>query len=571
MSNDIPEPVIENYTEDFSDIEEDIYELYDRFIEPIERIRSQAIRPDIELSQLGNVKEEPGFSVREIIKRVAEGIKPSDVLGFKVENRAHAFYRLIGLPVISKDKTKFYTPGFQPIVNREYIGNQLDVISNLSQDAMDMSKERQQSYEDRLYISSNQNIDSVVYCVFLPYFSNKIQVLDKAKKDIFDKDNQSYEIDKELVDAILSDISEKPENKTISINKHILKPFVVDPLIENTVTPPTNIVSAPFLDKYIKNYVSISGSQTASYVPPRLETIIRYRLSDVNQVQLEENQQFLNNFSGVDTENENYQSTKDAIINVLNNTSLKNLTSASIINPNSRELIIIIKIYKLMKYLADLLYENFSRLVTISSEITWEPLLQDAKKWPSTNEKDDSGVYNSANVTSSPNTPLETALFNIKIKQIEKDIFAKYGPQDEQQSEFREKKESLDNSYEKLEGLKNELIQEAGDRLRVIEIITGKHSGVGLIDILAIYSALYAIDKKDLINLLDDNCFYRLAYFYPEYNSKEVAERKNSGAPTKGIGDVMASLEDKINIALDFAEKCYLYNSLNPVEGTPVG
>lgn len=578
----VKDPIDESYTEDFSDIDTDINALYERFITPIENIRSLAVRPSLSLNELNtNINKESGLSIREIIKKSANGITPANLNKYKIETRTHAFYRLLGLPVIAKDGNSFYNPGFNPNAN---VKNILNVLSNLENDTLTISYIREQDYKDRINILKKDNIEATVFLKLIPFFAPNFQVINKEKKEIFDLDFQSVQLDKNIYDLILNNISNLPKDADLSKIFHVLKPFVVDPLIENTVTPVENIVTAPFLGKisYAKN-ILISGSMTSTYKTPMIESIIKYRLSDINQSQLEENQQFITNIlnsvllsdtlsddSILDEELLVYSTVARTVTDLLNKSSSVDYGtfSGSVKNPDKRNIVDIINIYKIIKYLVDLLIETNATLNFIQSKITWQPLTNTPEYGP------EGGIFNSTTIApaSTPLTQFETTLYNLNIRKVINEVKANAKGNDKEiGSIVKEKKKDLEDSYQELLNIKNEYIQKSSECLKTIEIISGIFSGIGLIDILAIYSALYALSKKELINLLDNDSFNRLYSLYPEYRVEEVIERYNNKGPTIPINKVIASLEEKIITALDFAEKCYNYNLNIPIEGTPAG
>src|SRR5690606_20862599 len=100
-----------------------------------------------------------------------------------------------------------------------------------------------------------------------------------------------------------------------------------------------------------------------------------------------------------------------------------------------------------------------------------------------------------------------------------------------------------DNELNQLISKRNQLGNYASIAVRNIEIITGEISGLGLIDILAIYTALWAIDLNTLISLLDDDSFDRLYKYNKHLISEEVENRKNKGESIVPIKEALTNLE----------------------------
>ena len=94
--------------------------------------------------------------------------------------------------------------------------------------------------------------------------------------------------------------------------------------------------------------------------------------------------------------------------------------------------------------------------------------------------------------------------------------------------------------------------------LREIEIITGEISGLGLIDILAIYTALWSIDIKTLIGFLDNSSYERLIKFNP---SLEPSARLAYG---KSILSSLQDFEKSVKLILNIIDKLIQAQILNP-------
>jgi hypothetical protein len=108
---------------------------------------------------------------------------------------------------------------------------------------------------------------------------------------------------------------------------------------------------------------------------------------------------------------------------------------------------------------------------------------------------------------------------------------------------------------------KRDRIADTGFRaMGVIETITGEISGLGLIDILSIYTALWAIDIKSLIGLLDDEAFQRLVTYNPTL--KPLADQARGTNVLSALGDFEHQL---INI-LSFADKLLAQQQGSPLE-----
>jgi len=87
-----------------------------------------------------------------------------------------------------------------------------------------------------------------------------------------------------------------------------------------------------------------------------------------------------------------------------------------------------------------------------------------------------------------------------------------------------------------------------------IEIISGEVSGLGLIDILCIYIALWAMDELALVSMLDDESFSRLVENNPELVVGE-AEKINTEHRFKlSITDALSAFEKSLVNVFSFVE-----------------
>ena len=122
----------ETGSDDIVNIDDDIESLKKRFIAPIDAIRSKA-RPAI--NQPGNKKNTGTESIKNDFKDLQiDNIRP-------LESRAHAFYRMLGLPVVGSENS-FYNPGFDPFggktsekrqgVNTNFVNNFKPLVNLIS-------------------------------------------------------------------------------------------------------------------------------------------------------------------------------------------------------------------------------------------------------------------------------------------------------------------------------------------------------------------------------------------------------------------------------------------------------
>jgi hypothetical protein len=100
-----------------------------------------------------------------------------------------------------------------------------------------------------------------------------------------------------------------------------------------------------------------------------------------------------------------------------------------------------------------------------------------------------------------------------------------------------------------------------------IETIVGEVSGLGLIDILAVYIALWSMKEESLINLLDEQSFQRLEDNFSDLLSGAAADRATSDSNTQSqITQSLQDFEDKLRNVLNFVDREFARQGLAPGE-----
>jgi len=122
-------------------------------------------------------------------------------------------------------------------------------------------------------------------------------------------------------------------------------------------------------------------------------------------------------------------------------------------------------------------------------------------------------------------------------------------------SEFQNIEKIYDNEITNVSEEISQLEINGSNALRIIELITGEIAGIGLIDIIAIYCALWAVDIDVLLSLLDDSAFQRL--YDNKYLRTGAVTSRHSDGPAFGIFEAITKLEEQIITILDFADRVY--------------
>ena len=113
----------------------------------------------------------------------------------------------------------------------------------------------------------------------------------------------------------------------------------------------------------------------------------------------------------------------------------------------------------------------------------------------------------------------------------------------------------IDSQLKDLIDQKNDLANKAFKAMGDIEIISGEVSGLGLLDILAIYTALWAMDEQALISMLDDQSFNRLRHLFSDLLVGAAANRDASSDFKDPIKTALGKFEKKLVNVLAFIDR----------------
>lgn len=478
------------------------------------------------------------------------------------ESRTHCFYRMIGFPVIEPGGS-FYSPGYEPnsnktadkkaTVNGKYLANQgLTLIIN----------NREIFYRIRKNIFANQDINSTAYALALRCIKTFSGYFDKATMgtDPLAPDLQTFAVPERA--TYLADFNQT-NNLTNTFNKqtHILRPFVTNPLINETVNPLENRICVPFLNTKEDTKINASSPPLKR---PAIELILRLRLQQESSTDTYFYQQASALINGTVSSGNN-QDIKNTILAISgsnkltqlqNNTAfLKTISNFSTIQTQTLNMLI-----TKIKGLVEQLDESIRDLDVVSRQIEFLPKPdKQGPEFGGTINSNINSVYdqNIANLTILDlNTSRQTKLTNDRLGG-GNELFAS--------AVFASGQKDYKNEIAKMQRQKHDLGHQAINNLADIERICGEVSGLGLIDVLAIYTALWAIDIESLLAFLDDDSFNRLYDFNPELRSPEVNARKASGSSVTCL-DALKNFETALYNILHFAD-----HTLEQVGKSPLG
>lgn len=546
MSN-LPQQIFDQEFEDVGNIDEDIDNLFDKFILVIDNIRS--------------IAESPPGGLQSNSNQVGIAKLKVDPLNY-LESRIHAFYRLLGLPIVTGDK--FYNPGYDP--NPKTNLAKYSIVSAMNQETVIAMNLREQQWKSFSQMFKTQGLESTLFAL-VQLRTKPFNMLDTIKTKSIDGRNEIIDELKVNLSSLTTDINKAVVDFSNRMGfgldsvRHLIKPFVVNPAIEFTVMPDSHKICVPFLPD-LKS-TRISANPNIFLLRPGIEFILRARLKDNNpdplfltDIQKIINQEKSPNPSFSDDIDSNLlRSTIEALVNdnKINNEDVFNSFSTF----TNTQVIVSRQLIKTLKIVLYELHKAIEEIEKIKKKITFLPI------------PDPSGFDKSGKLKESqPTTKLERDLVTLTIKKLnaEREIEIEKGLGDFATSSFvsLEKVNTYSQQIEELTHLKNDLGNRGLKSLRTIEIITGEGSGLGLIDILSIYTALWTINIEYLLGLLDQDSIDRLYKFNPGLQTTAVIERKNGGG--KSVVESLNALEQKVNNILSFADLTFARTFISPSE-----
>lgn len=494
----------------------DIDKIYSDFIQEIDSVRSY-----VNTTNPNNTKNLYKLLNPNNLTPVSNTIKPEISLQ---ESRCHAFFRLIGFPVVASNY-KIYNPGHDIIKNPNRSINLEDKVLIAMSPIEGFDK---LSFERETYVSKMNNIFATPSSIDAATLalssgtsgSNSINLrkfsapLDK-NPDPFDMNfaNQSYSLEmkclvgkKEMPLAQFQNPDGSFPTKLTSSHRHIIKPFIVDPKIDFTVYPAANRIAVPFVPD--QSFTKMSAGIFVKR--PLLEKIIRERFSVTNQI-------------------ENTGTASQSLINYIKN--IPSIQDQNIINQISTG-----DVYKLSEkskfvQFLNIIQEMMTKLV---DSIRLIHKAQGLYYWvpkPSNNGPEGGCFVRDIFIPTLISKDLVTTNdFNILLKiaqsssnQMNSQTSKLDGVPDVGGFAFNnffentfspDTTESFGDtsqlSLDKLNTTRTRVLQRSNEALRTIEIIMGEFSGLGLCDIIAILGALYIMPKEKLIGFLDTDSYARL-------------------------------------------------------------
>lgn len=543
--------VTKNNYQDNQNLDIDINKIYSDFIQEIDNNRSI-----VNISNQGNQAFLNNLTKRNITS-LAKLVK---VETSPQESRCHTFFRLIGFPVVANDG-RFYNPGFDIVKNPNRIIN-LDKkieIANSVIEGFRYFSFRRETYINNILqtFSLNESISAIALAL-----SSSIQVRNFSvpvnSTDIFDTtvESQSYSADllgqigkynKVSLLEYVDEAGNKPVLKKLNkIRYHFIKPFVVDPRIDFTVSPSHRRVAVPF----VTNKSDLFISENTYVKRPLLEKIIRERFSLKNPNE------------GIGQAGENIRNYILNVPSVRDDQLLKQMID------DVFKLSEVAQFEKFLNIIRAMLLKLVAAQSTIQiaqSKYYWLPI-------PDANGPEGGcevkNIMISQSIPDGPNnsfiTTADRSLIQAILKQAANQFNAQVanvnGIPNNGDFDFEGFKLTFDNDtseafgdivaeeVDRLSKQRNKILSDANEALRDIEVIMGEFSGLGLCDIVAILGALHIMPKEDLLGFLDEDA-------YPRFLS--ALNLSSSGISKPTLEQSMTSLMAKVRDYYNLMDKIY--------------
>lgn len=543
----------ESVLDDFQSIDLDINSLKEKFINPIDSFRSHNA-PIVS----GNLNQ----------SELSSSIKVQ-------ESRAHAFYRMLGLPIIDPDGN-FFNPGFGQKYDKEEIKRRLDIINSIPISMKQIVAKREQGSRTRFEFFDKATTDATVFSIAMSIpkgqrrFTPPVQTSVLSSLNEGPKQTHTITERKEFITSNYKKRDGSEITNTFSSIDHILAPFMTDPVINANVDPKSGsasvMIGAPFVDKINLEY------EPGKYVKrPGIEFILRLRLRQQNILE-----QQTDNLGQVDLEmfgswteigRENIREIASAITGqVVDEDDVSKILDGA----GNVELYTLNDLVKALKGVIHTYRKSIERIAEVSSKIIWVPVSNEGgpefgtdvstgfvvpkrfiNSW--TLEQRIRKLQNKSSI----------AKRQLEIGENEDDTSLTFS--DFTISEFQNISKIYDEQLQEEQNKRTRLEADASNALRTIEIIAGEISGLGLVDILAIYISLWSLDISVLLNLIDDTAVQRIK------ESSEWQSLRSSDLITRSeaLGNAKNSYEifvNRIYSILSYADRLYDREQGSPSE-----
>ncbi len=521
----------------------DIKDIYNNFIREIDSYRSHFNAVNGALETIINQEQ-----IDSIISRTDIGTSTIQ------ESRCSAFFRLLGLPIIDIDGDgALYNSGFDRSLNLN--PKLLDTNFKIANNVLKSNIKKTLNFREIrpaqiLNIFAKKDINSVALALATQYIRNFNFYQDGSKDRSIISQSYNVPMRGQSISNLKDEGGNKPtvnlssSNNVYSLSQHIIHPLMVDPRIDFTVIPAKNRICAPFiLDK------SQTQLRQNTYLQrPYIEKVISIRCNISNKSSSAG--EYLNNI--IDIINEGDEVKDSDLLN-----DIKKLKEDS----SKFELLILGKLFKILRAVTKKLFDSVMSLDQVVQEINFYPIpdVRGPEFGSKNREVSNSNTYGDKQIEKDLRDTIRKKAIdevNFDISLITPSIgnFAFSGTNDIIFGQFSNVGKFYDKQIKLLKDEREHQGSLGSQHLSNIEIITGEISGLGLIDIICINAALWLIDKKYLINMLDQNAVNRIKTL-KELHSEEVLNR--IGGQIEGGKIVLEQFEKKVGEMYNLAQKFY--------------
>ena len=543
---DIPTPISSE------DGEINIEKVYTDFIKVIDNYRSNV--------NINNPNNKSNFNkLTEETFNAGGNSKGLTVETTPQESRCHAFFRLLGLPVVSDNG--FYNPGLDVIKNpgqkrKIDLAKKVSIANNQIESFKEFKKisDARENYVNNFLpiFSNNRSIDASALAISSVNIRPISSVFAKNSDSIenpFDPQNQSYEIldtgqigDKILPLSTFVDSAGNTPTKFSKKRNHIIKPFIVDARIDISTTT-TKKIGIPF----VENATQLKTSETTYTKRPLIEKVILDRFS----VQTESSTGSIKNFIDLV---KNTPIIKDAQL-------VKTVSSGSSLKLAEAQQLA--RYFNIILLMSRTLVNSQKTIQNAQSLYYWIPVPSKTgtEAGLSVRPMILSATGNNYTVSDLQIVVQNIKFFVTKIDTQTKDLSgtvpaaAEYAlPEFTTTFDTTTSGAVSSTTEEQLNFLlsgRQKILEEANAALKSIEIIMGEFTGLGLADIVVIMAALYTMDKDSLLGFLDDDAYDRAARVVDIPNTRD--ESKSS--ITKALKNLTDTVKDYYNLF----EQIYTY------------
>lgn len=492
------------------------------------------------------------------------------------ESRCHTFYRIIGFPVVSSDKSSYYNPGLDIIKEAGRSVNLKDKISIASNidpkfSALSQARESYATTTSQIF-SVPESVEAGILALTSGTYGSASTVNIRKfaftinSNDPFDFEvtNQSYSSpgdinststivgDKIVSLSLFQDGNGNFPNQNIGDYKvmhqhrHVIKPFMVDPRIDfsiwasesKTISGLSKRIAVPFVPdaSYLKT------SDTATAERPLLEKIISDRFSNKK----------ISDTGTATTDVINYvKGFKNIQSITIGTVQIGDIFSGSVFKVSQQQAFA--QYLSTIQALMFKLVDSMRIIHAAQGTYYWLPS-------PSINGPEGGCSIRNVPINLKINPDLITVNdFNIInnqaqiiISNINPNVAQSTAIPDPGSYAFSNYKLTFDSgtsnsqgswsskTQETLTNQRKRLLSKAGDALQIVEMIMGEFSGLGLADIVAIIGALYVMPENDLLGFLDADAVVR-AEKVLNYPKDSLKNRKSD------ISTSMLSLTKNVN------------------------